>query len=314
MLALLLPRTAAAQNNTCPVCSDTDCSVRGCSNFGTCAKTCSCQTGFGGALCADPVCGSTATANALREKQTAGQCVCQAATGPNCNVCLLDSVCQASSSASPILGSAMVCNAAPQVWSTAHHSVCQIQNTLVSAIFPGNIRVTIERNVKNSSTFASLWLQETAQFSCLLTDCSQQIATTDTTWQCKALACSCNAGTDFCGGKSLDLTAVINAATGKALLTCPTTNSTSCNLKFDFLAGLIPSGLALNDCAFGECAYPSSRPGFTFAKSVELLFLTIGQCTGPGWNIWSCSRLNSDFTVGCVCPIYLARFEAQAFC
>ncbi|KAJ3321441.1 hypothetical protein HDU93_003393, partial [Gonapodya sp. JEL0774] len=46
---------------------------------------------------------------------------------------------------------------------------------------------------------------------------------------------------------------------------CPP-NSTSCNFKFSALAALLPQGLDLSDCMFGECAYPFENPGYVAAS------------------------------------------------
>ncbi|TPX60061.1 hypothetical protein SpCBS45565_g07597 [Spizellomyces sp. 'palustris'] len=79
----------------------------------------------------------------------------------------------------------------------------------------------------------------------------------------------------FCGGpgKSIDLSGPVNGASGGLEYTCPrpSNETVDCHLKFDFLAGIFPSGIRLSNCMHGECAIPSDDPGEPSSESAGRL-------------------------------------------
>ncbi|KAI8912448.1 hypothetical protein EDD86DRAFT_223811 [Gorgonomyces haynaldii] len=268
-MLLVLVALVLAQNSTCPVCFN--CQNTGCKNFGVCQQqSCQCPDGFGDLDCSKTTCGSLNMLSNLRPpKQPSIDCECASGFGgPNCNICLQDNVCSGSQGA--ILGSQMVCNKSPLVWKQRHHTVCDVNNTLVSAVFPGSVQVTVERSLGSSSAFATLWNKGDVQFSCNVTECAQKSDPTQTSWNCKSLKCQCVPGSAICGGGLIDLTSSVNSANGGALLQCQS-NSTDCLLNFDFLSGLLPDGLGLSNCRFGECADQLDAPGALEIKSLNTL-------------------------------------------
>ena len=166
----------------------------------------------------------------VRPKRNTTDCACSDGfTGPNCNICTRNSVC--SSVPGIPIGSDMVCNSSPVVWKSKHQSVCTANEPLLQSIFPGQIDVSIARDISNGSAFGAIWYEKALQVTCSLKECAQEISV-NTTFLCNQIKCNCVPGTKFCGGGGLfDLTGPISQASGKTLLRCPTRNSTACNIN-----------------------------------------------------------------------------------
>ena len=150
----------------------------------------------------------------------------------------------------------------------------------------------------DSSAFATLWYKNTPQFSCRLLRCSQTALTDEEKYTCETISCKCLPGTSFCGGGGfIDLTSAVNTADGKTDLSCPLTNSTSCVLNFDFLSSVIPDGLGLNSCRFGECADKVDSPASFDTVSMSLDSYAVGGIAISGTVI----ALMAAFVVfGCI--------------
>ena len=116
----------------------------------------------------------------------------------------------------------------------------------------------------DNTTFVQLWYSQSAsttpqeQFFCSADTCSQSndTSTSQISWSCSNLRCSCISGTSFCGGP-LDLTNTINGLSGILDIDCAS-NATTCEFKQATLQQLFgPNGLGLSGCTFGECVSSS---------------------------------------------------------
>jgi hypothetical protein len=156
------------------------------------------------------------------------------------------------------------------------HARAAMQNPTLQSQFPGRATLNIMRTLDQSltplpnvsafgapaSVYAQLLHDGVEQFFCRATSCTQALNASDTgaggaDWTCADLACSCRAGTTFCGGAALSISNVIDGLTGPLTIACAAPGaggSATCAFKQSTLDGLFgPAGLALQDCAFGEC-------------------------------------------------------------
>ncbi|KAL2918422.1 hypothetical protein HK105_201822 [Polyrhizophydium stewartii] len=246
-------------NGTCPVCFN--CNARGCANFGECRSgACFCPDGFGDSDCSLATCGSLLAPADKRPVRAAGAtCTCDGGfTGPNCNVCTNNDVC--TKMPGRLVGTTYICNNGTKVWRTNHHTACTVKNPTLAGLFPGFTQLSMKRDLIAGSTIASLWYLNDPQFTCNITQCEQSWSSAATTWSCKDVSCKCNAGTKFCGGGGiLDLTNSINTAKGMLNIVCDESTPT-CNVAFEFLSGILPQGIALDECKFGECVDETASP------------------------------------------------------
>ena len=160
------------------------------------------------------------------------------------------------------LGSEIICNKSPKVWRDKHQAFCKVSNALLSAAFSDPAVVTVRRSLQLKTTYATMWLSNTPQFSCQATECGQKFNGTSSVWSCKNVKCACNSGEKMCGGSFVDLSGTINGATGGITIVC---RSSSCNLKFDFL-DMFPDGINLLECQSGECVDKFAEPVDTSAE------------------------------------------------
>ena len=163
------------------------------------------------------------------------KCGCDAGfAGPNCNVCTMDDNCKFMPAP---LGSEIICNRSPKVWRDKHFAFCKVSNLLLATAFSDPATVTVRRSLIQKTTFATMWLGNSPQFSCTASECEQKFnGTTSTNWQCKNVACKCNPGEKMCGGSFVDLSSTINRANGGVAIRCR--GADECNLKCTFLANL----------------------------------------------------------------------------
>ncbi|KAF9228833.1 hypothetical protein BS17DRAFT_772564 [Gyrodon lividus] len=213
---------------------------------------------------------------------TSSGCSCSNGwTGIGCNVCTTSSACQSAYSAvngnaSATAGIAqtsgvndtMICNTMPVVWAASELS-CQVNNPTLQAIYPLQSTLNILRTQNASlsplhntsgttlspdgspAAYAQLFYSGVEQFSCVASQCTQSSTSTTDTWSCSNLQCDCLTNTTFCGGVA-NLTATINSLTGPLTIACDTTNT--CHFQQQILNGLFgSSGLAMENCVFGEC-------------------------------------------------------------
>ncbi|KAJ3067738.1 hypothetical protein HDU98_009057 [Podochytrium sp. JEL0797] len=260
------PTGLADGNSTCPVCAD--CRKAGCSNFGQCGGTgtCQCPLGFGGPDCSEPLCNSPMVLNAARMiRPTTSPCTCDNGfSGPNCNVCQTDQACQAGGSSLNAVSS-NVCNKSPEAW-VAQSAVC------VTDVYNGTSTITLFRNITSGVAFGTLWYNNVEQFICQMHNCSQVLSHSDPfqyQYLCSNTQCLCSRAAIFCGGPgvTVDLTKQIAQASGPFSFKCESINSTVCTISFDFLKTLFPDGMSLPACMFGECADPSSNPFLAFLST-----------------------------------------------
>jgi hypothetical protein len=117
----------------------------------------------------------------------------------------------------------------------------------------------------DNTTFAQLWYSSSngtfpqEQFYCGADSCVQANDTSSSqiTWSCSNLQCTCISGTSFCG-PPLDLTNVINGLSGTLDIDCAADGGT-CNFKQATLQSLFgQNGLGLSGCTFGECVSAST--------------------------------------------------------
>ena len=81
---------------------------------------------------------------------------------------------------------------------------------------------------------------------------------TSSSWRCENTKCICEPGTFMCGGTTIDISSVVNSASGKIVVKCE--NTTSCTLDMEFISSLFPKGLSLNNCVYGECVDQFATP------------------------------------------------------
>ncbi|KAK5665662.1 hypothetical protein QVD99_007310 [Batrachochytrium dendrobatidis] len=286
-------------NGTCPICFN--CANKGCFNFGSCrgGGDCVCSDGFGGPDCSQPSCGSpleSASQRPLRAVNTV--CTCDAGfTGHNCNICTNDNICQRMPGKP--LGTTYICNNSTKVWSSQHYSMCNLKNRLVEALYPGDTSLTFKRDYDAGTSFATLWYKNDAQFSCNITGCSQALARGEPNWACSTVQCQCNAKTSFCGGGTIDLTNSINKASGSFDLICNNTLS-ACTLDFEFLSGMFPQGLALQDCQFGECVDETASPTLYDNSPVAISINAFG---------YAGIALASFILMGVIASLFICKIE-----
>lgn len=89
------------------------------------------------------------------------------------------------------------------------------------------------------------------------------------TWECSDIQCNCIKGTKMCGGGRIDLSSTVNSASQGIKLDCKIDATNSCNLKFQFLSALLPSGVDLTECKFGECVDSFLQPTADDADSAR---------------------------------------------
>lgn len=277
-MRLLFPAAAA-------VLSFTLANAQECDNFGQAKDgTCYCPAGLTGSNCSQPVHGGD-----LYAPKPDGQCS-DGWFGPTCTVCTSDDACQnaLSTIASPGNGTPMpgmnetlVCNTQPVIYSTSHME-CDVVQSMLQAVFPGETRVTITRFMNGSSSpggdatytktkqasgvnegFMQLWYNGQLQASCHLTQCNQTVLDGNSNWHCPGLKCHCLPGTTFCGadgksGGNDQVSSIVgslglneNTLTGPVDINCKPNGD--CSFKQKFLNMLGAEGLPLKGCKMGEC-------------------------------------------------------------
>ncbi|KAL7750097.1 hypothetical protein RI367_004612 [Sorochytrium milnesiophthora] len=302
-------------NLTCPVCPTCfTCASEGCLNFGQCTNAvCQCHAGLGGKDCGLATCNSTNVPASQRSpRPDREQCVCDDGfTGINCNVCTRDDVCQSIANVPASEQKSLdtrICNRSPRVYKRSQ-MMCESNSDLISGLYGSNIDATIERDLVNGVGFATLWLQQVPQFSCSMTGCKASLVDQVDKWKCDDIKCQCLARTKMCGGGGVamvDLTTPLAGVSGNFELSCPlqgngnatisavldpktgqttqqVVNGGNCNFLLTGLQALLPDGINLQKCIFGECAYSSDAPSDLSQKtSFALGAGGIGGLSGLG--------------------------------
>ena len=107
---------------------------------------------------------------------------------------------------------------------------------------------------------------------------------TSSEWSCSDTKCICEPGTLMCGGSTIDISGVVNAAFGKINVKC--VNSTSCALNMEFISSFFPKGIALTSCKYGECVDQYATPISKSPPAVCLLYLSLHNFLTPPVNYW----------------------------
>ncbi|KAJ3391242.1 hypothetical protein HDU84_006306 [Entophlyctis sp. JEL0112] len=281
------------------ICVTTLTSVKGCQNYGNCSSisnSCSCIAGYGGNNCLTPLCNSVLLPNYQRSPLPANQSVCSCDSGfsgPVCGVCESDNVCPQGTSSGISITVNQICNKSPVIFSE-QNAYCVLDSPLLKSLYPLNATIVLDRNTTHR--FGSLWYDNVEQFMCEMSDCSQSIQDGQYTQTCTTGTCKCAGDSTFCGGPGVvfNIQSSLASASGKSVFSC-NTDGTNCNLEFDFLSDLFPSGLSLTTCNFGECAYASQNPylqnndssGLSTAGIVGIVFACIFVIVVLGGFIWS---------------------------
>jgi hypothetical protein len=92
---------------------------------------------------------------------------------------------------------------------------------------------------------------------------------TSSSWECQNTKCICEPGSSMCGGSTIDISTVVNAASGIIGVKCE--NSTSCILNMEFIYSFFPKGIELNQCVYGECVDQYATPINTKQPAVRYL-------------------------------------------
>ncbi|KZV99169.1 hypothetical protein EXIGLDRAFT_699586 [Exidia glandulosa HHB12029] len=214
-------------------------------------------------------------------------CACQDGwAGEGCNVCTAASACQTAynnvfgaPSTSDLAGNdaannaTMVCNTEPRVYAAGELS-CDVNNPTLAGLYPGPAALTILRTLdprltpapgvsgfgSNGTVLAQLWYEGEEQFWCSADTCSQTFHDDGSNgWSCSNLHCTCRPNATFCGGvPEKALTDTINSLAGTLDIDCAAPASAgagvTCQFKQDQLVLFFgSSGIALENCRFGEC-------------------------------------------------------------
>jgi ABC-type multidrug transport system fused ATPase/permease subunit len=187
------------------------------------------------------------------------------------------------------------CNTSPYTY-TQGFMDCNVQNTALQSIFPGETTLAIQKTVEpklslaypfgsNGTALAQLYYAPNSstpvaeQFYCQAGSCAQTLSSGTTLYSCADLTCTCITGAAFCGGQAggIDLTTTIGTMTGPLDISC--VNSTNCNFKQALLIKLFgQSGLGLGGCAQGECVREDIRAALEPSDSTS----SGGNSLAPG--------------------------------
>ncbi|ORX99568.1 hypothetical protein K493DRAFT_212395 [Basidiobolus meristosporus CBS 931.73] len=221
--------------------------------------TCSCIPGFGGIDCGVLACNSSSTLGISRELAPSNGGVCNTCdegfTGLNCNICTTNYGCSSQPQLYKPLttGEQMACNTKPEF---VHQSYlqCPLTDPSLLSLYPGDVQMAFTRNITGYS-YAQLFWNDKEQFTCHMNQCSQKILGT-VEWECDEIKCECMPEAAFCGGAgvSVNIKSMIEMMSGYNVLSC---NNDTCTWKENHIKTFFPDGFPLNNCKFGECAYPS---------------------------------------------------------
>lgn len=142
--------------------------------------------------------------------------------------------------------------------------------------------MTANYDVSKSTISAQLWRNFEEQFYCSTSGCKQTLTDSSVVYDCSDVKCSCIPGAFICGGGSTDISKAVAEVTGQTKITCPYNSSLestsirplSCNLYLNSLKTLVPKGVTIDKCVFGECQPQRYNPSL---KAVQLT-----SVNGPG--------------------------------
>ncbi|RUS20020.1 hypothetical protein BC937DRAFT_86556 [Endogone sp. FLAS-F59071] len=129
--------------------------------------------------------------------------------------------------------------------------------TLLS-LYPGvDAKVTVDRNFTAGTSSAQIWFNDTEQFFCSMSNCTQTADTGGIIWACPGIRCQCYSGSAICGPgiAGISLKTIIESLNGAFTLTC---SNTSCLFDEIELRPLFSKGIHIDNCTYGECIYPSN--------------------------------------------------------
>ncbi|PWN47887.1 hypothetical protein IE53DRAFT_225691 [Violaceomyces palustris] len=232
-------------------------------------------------------------------------CKCeQGFGGANCNICQGSTSCQDVRNRSSISGpftDQLVCHQQPEAVTTTYID-CNVNQKTISAVFPGDIKLTVSKVVLSDNftetglaswpsqagtLLSQLWLDGEEQFYCQASECrqsnsSQAVSTKGSglgasDYSCRNLECYCIPGTDMCGQGVFDLSPVINHLNGSFSLKCdffdPATaaGDSACSMNGGELLKTTfgDSGIPLQNCTFGSCLGQNELEIFYANQSVE---------------------------------------------
>ncbi|KAE8246564.1 hypothetical protein A4X13_0g5730, partial [Tilletia indica] len=272
-----------------------------------------CPPGLGGTNCTQATCQSPYVDPGKRTlkpntDQTCSSCD-QGFSGINCNICSGKNSCQAiksqlsPSNASPDtmaaafgINQTLTCFPQPEVI-TQSFSDCEVKQATISAVFPGNLRLSLIRvaEPENSTatgqpswssqagtTLSSVWLDGVEQFYCQAKGCTGQNQTQAISsvasetkwgtynWTCSSLQCYCIPGTTMCNDNGpFPLSSLIASITGSLSLPCDyadpsnETATHACAFKGEILQNFLgDAGLPLQNCRSGSCMAQGTLDNF----------------------------------------------------
>ncbi|KAI9011119.1 hypothetical protein BC832DRAFT_590367 [Gaertneriomyces semiglobifer] len=182
-----------------------------------------------------------------------------------------------------VAGQPLVCNTGSEVWKSSY-SFCRVNAKLLKDIYPGDTRITVSRNLTSGQGYGMMWYEGKLQFSCQASGCKHDRTAETSAYDCDSLKCTCDPTGALCGGKgvNVNLSGPVNEASGRFEYICPRNETANCLVKFEFLKGLFPDGIQLEECAHGECALPSDDPGDTEASETRIGPGVIAGATAAG--------------------------------
>ncbi|KAL9939468.1 hypothetical protein V8E36_001285 [Tilletia maclaganii] len=258
-----------------------------------------CPPGLGGTNCTQATCQSPYVEPGQRAVKPSSDQLCSSCdsgfTGINCNICQGQGTCQSTrnrlfpsqtpdiTAAALGLNQSLTCYPQPNVI-TQTFTDCEVNQPTLSALFPGNLRLSLIRVVepdnststgqpnwpsRANTTISSVWLDGVEQFYCQALGCTggnqtSPVATADVAkwgtynWTCSSLQCNCVPGTKICDNSLV--APLLASIQGPLSLPCdyadPSNSAAthSCAFKGAQLQQFLgEAGLPLQNCRSGTC-------------------------------------------------------------
>ncbi|KAI9791544.1 MAG: ATP-binding cassette sub- G member 2 [Piccolia ochrophora] len=259
----------------CPPCFNCMLPAFQCAQFADCDQyngKCSCPPGFGGADCAEPVCGSLADGK-QRLPRAADTCDCKEGwEGINCNVCKTNKACNAMMPE----GEGGICYR-QGLLVKENYQMCNVTNRkILDTLKEQKPQVTFSCNAESAECNFQFWVDQKESFYCALDTCSWDAkfdyTRNRTHYECENIKCKCIPGRMLCGEEgSIDIGPFLsNSIKGPASFSCLSTEGISdndgCKFEEPAMNGLIQDvfgdeSITL-DCNSGECLYQTDVPGY----------------------------------------------------
>lgn len=268
-------RRTPDDDGQCPPCFNCMLPMFKCQQYSECNEytgKCDCIAGFAGDDCSAPLCGGLDKPNERRSprgKNNETSCACDDGwTGINCNICTMDSVCDAFMPDPALKGTCyqhgMIVNRVFQG--------CNVTNSKILDVLGGSIpqvTFTCDKSQTNNTCTFQFWIDEIESFYCGLDACQfvYDPETNSSHYKCDNARCSCVPGTTLCGAKgSIDISDFLTETIkGPGEFNC-NLNDRKCQFKEPSMNDLIKTVFGdpyiTLECKSGECVHYSEIPGY----------------------------------------------------